>query len=144
MYLDLKRRIPVVAEWTEVGEEDMQRAQERIGLSDERLARLIPVSERTWRRWKKRGAIPTALLPRVAEVLDLELVKTEPVRVDASRLPELSGSTRSPYLLESSAATLDLLRSIGETLLRVEDVLLRIERATREQQPVRTRGAPPR
>jgi hypothetical protein len=143
LYLDLKRRIPVVGEWTQVGEEDMQRAQERTGLSDERLARLIPVSERTWRRWKKRGAIPTALLPRVAEVLDLELVRAEPIRVEA-QLPSVESITPMRGLLESNAAVVELLQAIAESLLRVEDVLLRIEQATSGPSAEQSRAAPQR
>lgn len=74
MYLELKHRIPVIAARTQIGREELQRAQDTVGLSNERIARLIPVSEKTWRRWKEAGEVPTAVLPQVAKVLRLELV----------------------------------------------------------------------
>lgn len=78
LYLELRSRIPVVALRTTIGQARLQEAQDSVGLSNERLARLIPISEKTWRRWKEAGEVPTYALPRVAEALGLELVK--PVR----------------------------------------------------------------
>lgn len=74
IYLELKARIPVVAAKTHVGTARLQEAQDRTGLSNESIAREIPVSEKTWRRWKEAGTIPTAALPAVARVLRLDLV----------------------------------------------------------------------
>lgn len=59
----------------------MEEAQSRLGLSDERVAREIPVSTRTWIRWKKRGQVPVQWLPNVAKVLELEIERSERVRV---------------------------------------------------------------
>jgi DNA-binding transcriptional regulator YiaG len=78
MYLELRSRIPVVAEQTQLGEQRIQDAQDRVGLSNEAVARYIPVSEKTWRRWKKAGSIPTASLPAVARALRLDLVELSP------------------------------------------------------------------
>jgi DNA-binding transcriptional regulator YiaG len=123
LYLDLKHRIPVVGEWVEIGREEMQRAQKRLGLSDERLARLIPVSEKTWRRWKARGAIPVQWLARAAEALDLELVRAEPVRVAQP------GAVPADALLESLAVLVDLTRELAETTQEILSSLRRIEQA---------------
>lgn len=73
MYVELRSRIPIVAEQTQLGEQRIQDAQTRAGLSNEAVARVVHVSEKTWRRWKKQGSIPTASLPAVAHALRLEL-----------------------------------------------------------------------
>ena len=73
LYLELRSRIPVVAAKTHVGSARIEEAQKRVGLSNEAIARRIPVSEKTWRRWRQSGEIPTASLPAVAAALHLEL-----------------------------------------------------------------------
>jgi hypothetical protein len=78
LYLELRSRIPVVADRTAVGRDRLDAAQRAVGLSNERLARLIPISEKTWRRWKDRGEVPTYALPKVAQALRLELVSASP------------------------------------------------------------------
>lgn len=65
--------IPVVAQQTQIGSARLQAAQDDVGLSNEAIARTVHVSEKTWRRWKLAGAIPTASLPAVAKALRLEL-----------------------------------------------------------------------
>lgn len=59
--------------WVPVGVDRLQEAQEATGLSNERLAREIPVSAKTWERWKKRGEIPADSIPAVARALNLEI-----------------------------------------------------------------------
>lgn len=112
LYLDLRRRIPVVTEWTDVGSDEMERAQDQTGLSDERLARLIPVSAKTWVRWKRRGAIPTHLLPKVAPILGFEFVQPEPIQIPLS--------ASSEDLRGSLEVLIDLVRSIDQRLLHIE------------------------
>lgn len=115
MYLELKHRIPVIAARTHIGREELQRAQDTVGLSNERIARLIPVSEKTWRRWKEAGEVPTAVLPQVAKVLRLELVAPPQATVE---MPE-GFSLRE----EAAAGIAQLLDGQAETLA----VLARIE-----------------
>lgn len=134
LYLDLRRRIQVVAEWTDVGTEEMETAQARTGLSDEKLAGKIPVSSKTWVRWKRRGQIPTHLLPKVAPILGFELVPLEPVRVE---VPSCDHATSgevllTPGLLESVPTLVDLLQRQAEISERSEDALGRIEQAIHE------------
>lgn len=81
IYVVLRSRLESVASWYNLGTDAMEEAQGRMGLSDERLAREIPVSTRTWIRWKKRGQVPVQWLPNVAKVLDLEIERAERVRV---------------------------------------------------------------
>jgi hypothetical protein len=122
LYLDLRRRIPVVTEWTDVGSEDMERAQDRTGLSDERLARLIPVSAKTWVRWKRRGAIPTHLLPKVAPILGFELVSPTLTQLEV-------GGTLPADLRESLAVLIDLVRSIDQRLADIERAMPALPRS---------------
>lgn len=82
LYLELRSRIAVVAAKTHVGSARLQEAQNAVGLSNEAIARRVPVSEKTWRRWKKEGTIPTAFLPTVASVLRLELREFHPEEPD--------------------------------------------------------------
>lgn len=81
MYVVLRSRLESVASWFNLGTPAMEEAQSRLGLSDERVAREIPVSTRTWIRWKKRGQVPVQWLPNVAKVLELEIERSERVRV---------------------------------------------------------------
>jgi predicted transcriptional regulator len=78
LYLVLRNRLDAVPEWVFIDAEILKAARERKGLSYETMARTIPVSAKTWERYEKKGRIPRPNLPRVAEVLDLEI--EEPAR----------------------------------------------------------------
>jgi transcriptional regulator with XRE-family HTH domain len=86
LYLELKSRIPLVAARTYIGTDRLQELQDAKGLSNERLARLVPVSEKTWRRWKEAGEIPTYALPALAPILGLEIRGAAPERVEVSAI----------------------------------------------------------
>lgn len=118
IYLELKRRIPVIAARTHIGREELQRAQDTVGLSNERLARRIPVSEKTWRRWKDAGEVPTAWLPKIAEVLRLELVEPPREIVEAADHLDLQEQAAGgvAQLLDGQAETLAALARIEEKL----------------------------
>lgn len=73
LYLTLRHRLDSVAEWVTLGAEQMTSAQKAKGLSDERAARLVPVSGRTWVRWRQQGRVPIHSLDKVAEILGLEI-----------------------------------------------------------------------
>ncbi len=81
MYLVLRSRLEDVQSWTNLGVEAIRDAQRASGLSDERLARQIPVSTRTWIRWRERGQVPSHALDKVAAVLGLEVERQGPTRV---------------------------------------------------------------
>jgi hypothetical protein len=119
MYLELKTRIPVIAAKTHIGRERLQTAQDNVGLSNERVARLIPVSEKTWRRWKDAGEVPTASLRRVAEVLRMELVSAAPTPVEIE--PQIR--TLQEEVSASLAALLDGQGEILARLSRLEAAL---------------------
>jgi hypothetical protein len=107
-----------VAEWVNLGTEAMNEAQRALGLSDERVARLIPVSTRTWLRWRQRGAVPVYMLDRVGAALKLEIERpssgmirldpTDPAALEAilQRVEDVHAELREVHeLVESLAAT---------------------------------------
>lgn len=106
----------MVAAQTHVGTARLQEAQDAVGLSNEGIARLIPVSEKTWRRWKEAGSIPTAALPAVAKALRLELVEppgrlaVEPAVSVEAHLAELADSVAQ--ILEGQKEILEALREL--------------------------------
>lgn len=81
LYLTLRHRLDAVAEWVTIGADVWNDAQKRLGLSDERAARLVPVSGRTWIRWRQRGQVPIHSLERVAQILELEIERAQHERV---------------------------------------------------------------
>lgn len=114
--MELKTRIPVVTNWVPVGTARLQEAQTATGLSNERLARQIPVSSKTWERWKAKGAIPASSLPAVAKALRLELVDPDEQR----RLELVRGVTTDDRLAALADAVDEVLAGQRElrTLLR--------------------------
>lgn len=74
----------MVADWVELGTPVLKAARERLGLSYEAVARQIPVSSKTYERYEKRGRLPRALLPKFAEVLDLEVSQPDHARMSVS------------------------------------------------------------
>lgn len=119
LYLELRSRIPIVAQQTHLGKARIQGAQDAVGLSNEAIARVVHISEKTWRRWKEAGAIPTASLPAVATALRLELKELNPA-ADAERLALLESEMR-----ETQQAL--------AVLPQVQDALARIEALLRDQ-----------
>jgi transcriptional regulator with XRE-family HTH domain len=116
MYLELKSRIPVVAARTHIGTARLQELQDARGLSNERLARLIPVSEKTWRRWKESGEIPTYALQAVAPVLGLDLrgATTETLELEPT-VPEVL------QRLESLESSVESLRQVVLAALKIDE-----------------------
>lgn len=110
LYLVLRSRLDDVSSWVSLGVDVIRDAQHRVGLSDERLARQIPVSTRTWIRWRDRGQVPTHSLERVAALLDLQVERSERPRVTVEEVPsDRLGELEDRVLsqLESMQATLE-------------------------------------
>lgn len=137
LYVELRSRIPVVASRTEIGTSRLEAAQSAVGLSNERLARLIPVSEKTWRRWKAAGQVPTYALPTVAKALRLELVEV-PATMD------LSGPDGQPPLQLLRAGVEQLLDGQGEALSVQREILARLARIEAELDGRESRQQAPR
>ena len=83
MAVDLRSRLSVVAagDWVTIGSDVLRDAQTRLRLSNYKLASMIPVSERTWTRWREAGRVPVEHVDNVAEVLHLELERIPPKRI---------------------------------------------------------------
>ena len=144
LYLDLKRRIPVVTEWTDVGTEEMERAQARTGLSDEKLAAQIHIATKTWSRWKRRGQIPPHLLQRVAPILGFELVPLAPTPLEVPVEGSYSAVLVTTDLRESLATIVELLQVISESVVENSQRLHDIRQAMSEPAPARRRAGRPR
>lgn len=78
LYLVLRSRLEGVPEWVYIPTPTLRSAREAKGLSYETMARTIPVSAKTWERYEKAGRIPRPIVPRVAEMLDLEIEESAP------------------------------------------------------------------
>jgi transcriptional regulator with XRE-family HTH domain len=121
LYVQLRSRIPVVAEKTYLGTERLHDAQAATGLSNEAVARRIHISEKTWRRWKKEGTIPTASLPAVAEALKFDVGPDE---------------SRSALLEDRLEEVRQGLAEVGElraAVARIEALLLGREASPRDE-----------
>jgi len=81
LYLVLRHRLGDMIEWVDLGVDVMRDARKRQGLSYETMARAIKVSAKTYERYEKAGRVPRWQLPKVAEVLELEIEWPEPMRV---------------------------------------------------------------
>lgn len=125
-----------MAERTQIGREVLDGAQKKTGLSNERIARLIPVSEKTWRRWKDAGEVPTAVLPRVAEILNFELRHVDGESFEVALTPPQSDLLRQ---LADAVRTLERSQLLSQSKL---DELL--ERLDNVQASLSRLEAPPR
>lgn len=93
LYLIERRSLDEMnVDWVALGTEVMKTARKRRGLSYESAARQIPTSSKTYERWEKRGEVPIYHLPKVAEVLDLEIEQKERTRVTVAARNGDSGS----------------------------------------------------
>jgi hypothetical protein len=92
LYLVLRERLEAVADTIHIDREILDEAQNARGFSNERIARELYISEKTWRRWKAAAAIPAEHLDAVAAVLNLD-IERPPVRrvVLTDELPAESG-----------------------------------------------------
>jgi hypothetical protein len=104
-----------MAEWVPIGTEVMREAMLKRGFSsNEKVARAIPVSTRTWERWIKSGSVPRLQLPRVAEVLDLELAPEQPLE------PVVIPRDRADHLVARLEAVADRLERKSQDSARSE------------------------
>ena len=109
MYLVLRRRLDEVKQWIPLGTDVMKTA--RGSRSYETIARLIPVSSKTYERYEKRGAVPREMVDPVARVLGLVIERPEFVPVKL-RLTE-----------EQREAVDDRLDAIQDLVLEIRDLV---------------------
>ena len=106
LYLVLRRRLEDVTDWVEIGTPTLHNARKALGLSYEAMGRKLNVAAKTWERWEKAGRVPRHELPRVAEMLELEIEwpvkRTVAVDEDQPHLEDLLG--RAIELLEELVA----------------------------------------
>jgi transcriptional regulator with XRE-family HTH domain len=128
LYLVLRHRLDAVQEWVYLSTADLKAARKRTGLSYESMARQVPTTAKTWERWEKAGRIPRHTLPRVAEVLGLEIEQPEVAPISVRPGPDAESGTSAGQLLVEIRG---LRRDLRPLLALVED--LQEDRA-REQQ----------
>lgn len=113
MYLVLRHRVSEVKQWATLGTEVMKEARLAKGWSYETAARQIPVSSKTYERYEKKGAVPTELVDRVADILDLEI--------------ERPAFRRTVTLASGQPATLaDVQDDLAEVQRQLSEVLRRL------------------
>jgi predicted transcriptional regulator len=78
LYLILRRRLDQVKDWVPIETEILREARLRLGFSYETVARELHVVSKTYERYEKRGRVPRESLPKLAEILELEI--SQPAR----------------------------------------------------------------
>lgn len=117
LYLVLRRRLDDVIEWVTLGREVIHDARKAQGLSYEAMGRQLNVAAKTWERYEKAGRIPRQMLPKVAEILHLEI--EEPARVAIS-LPGRDGEDDPLTVLQEEVS------GMADQLGRIERLLQRL------------------
>lgn len=77
LYLVLKTRLDDVTKWVPLGTTVMREAREAQGISYETVSRAVHVSAKTYERWEKRGEVPNTALEAVADVLRLQVERSD-------------------------------------------------------------------
>jgi transcriptional regulator with XRE-family HTH domain len=123
LYLVLRSRLDSVPEWVYIDTHVLLAARNARGLSYESTARELHISSKTWERYEKAGRIPRPLVPRVAELLELEIEESPARRV----------------VIEGEAVPVEVVQELQERILgkldELEAILERVERGsvTREE-----------
>src|SRR5580765_8351166 len=78
LYLILRHRLEAMTDWYMVETAMLREARKRLGLSYETVARQLHVASKTYERYEKRGRVPRALLPALAEILELQVETAVP------------------------------------------------------------------
>lgn len=124
----LRERIRAVRRGVPLGTDRIRNAQEAIGLSNEKIARELYISEKTWRRWRDIGEIPREHLPAVAKVLRLEI--EDPTAPSGELLIEARLGTIEGQIAgieRRQVELVDTLDDVLRTLNRLADGRLRVE-----------------
>jgi DNA-binding NarL/FixJ family response regulator len=150
LYLVLRERLEAVADTIHIDAEILDEAQNARGFSHERMARELYISEKTWRRWKAKAAIPADRLDDVARVLNLDIERPPARRVvlaeEASRLVEAESATAAALVvldgrLEDIAATVAVLAKGQAEMLAALQGAAREERGLPRVRPRRRTAA---
>lgn len=114
LYLVLRHRLDDVIEWVTLGRDVIHDARKAQGFSYETMGRKLNVAAKTWERYEKAGRVPRPMLPKVAEILDLEI--EEPARTAIS-LPGREGEADPLAILQEEVS------GMADQLGRIEQLL---------------------
>lgn len=103
-------------EWTDTPEGLLRNAQDRLGYTNEQIARRLGRSGRAWARWRADDRVPTSMLPALAHALEL---------------PELLGLFDAQVSQNGHVAAPDedLRQRAGELQREIEQALPLLQRA---------------
>jgi transcriptional regulator with XRE-family HTH domain len=142
LYLVLRERLESVADTIHIDRAILDEAQNARGFSNERIARELYISEKTWRRWKNNEAIPADRVDDVAAVLNLDIERPPAQRVVLTGADEAGAVA---VALEDIARRLEALEATVGELPTAEDLRTGLEslrgsiaRATRGSRATRS------
>jgi transcriptional regulator with XRE-family HTH domain len=118
LYLILRRRLEDVTDWVELGTATLLNARKALGLSYEAMGRKLSVASKTYERYEKKGRVPRHLLPRVAEVLNLEIDWPKPTHLSVTA----AGEDRLETLEQRLAEVLALVQQLRAEMLEQRQV----------------------
>src|SRR6266540_3293761 len=104
--------------WTPLEKGVLSDAQERLGLTDRDIAEQLYIDIATWRRWRKKQAVPTGRLKQVAGLLEIEVVRKPRVQAvisDDNQQDELRAEILG-LLQETQDVILERVEQIDERL----------------------------
>lgn len=119
LYLVLRERLEAVADTINIDSHILAESQQARGFSNERIARELYISEKTWRRWKTAGGIPAARLADVEKVLNLDIER--PVRQRVVLADDLVTEPASDEVLARLARVESLLQDVLRRLPGEQD-----------------------
>jgi transcriptional regulator with XRE-family HTH domain len=124
LYLILRSRLEAVTNWVPLGSNVMREARDNLGLSREAVARLIPVSAKTYERWEKRGAVPVEWVEKTAGVIGLEVERVPmPTRVTLATDQTVDLKVIAAQLEATASVLMDSVATLGALLPRLQELL---------------------
>jgi len=121
--------------WIQVPTETLKAARKRLGLSYEAVARQVPVGMSTYIRWEKMGRISADYFDQIADVLELDVTRPDPIHVLIAEPPD------ALPMLQALDRRLEALEwQIGEMQGLLQSLLTRSAPAGEDPEP----GVPPR
>jgi len=74
--------------WVSVPTETLRAARQRLGLSYKTMAEVVPIGMSRYIRWEREGRVGSELFDRIAEVLELDVTRPEPIQVLIAEPPD--------------------------------------------------------
>ena len=118
--------------WTDVASGRLRNAQERLGLTNHQVAAQLNLSEKQWRRWRDENKVRTIAIPRVEQVLQIEI----------PRNPLPAAPVKGP-LAELEAAVVETSQRQRLILIRLDGIDEVLDAVLSQLQRIEQHAAPP-